>query len=151
MKEEVQNLIDGVIVSSFHESGPEIIENTSSLSLSEAFNLNIKLLTSLSPGIPEEFNVVSTFGSFPTDNKNLICVTSLLRLRGVSPDDERVETFGREIAIHLITRSKMLSKFVDYVELSIYNLLMQDKINSQIEFEQETFLTKLIEYLTKMK
>jgi hypothetical protein len=146
-KEERKTITEGLLVTVFEDDGPTNIYNSSSLDESEAFAMAIKTLTAIGSSTPFSPGEVRSHGPLPTPREPLFAIAYMFSLKADHSMDSRITQFGRMVIFWIITSSRSIIKYNDFIIRSIKRNLRLYQINSDTDLYDKERLKKIDEKL----
>jgi len=146
-KEERKSITEGLLVTIFEDDGPANIYNSSSLDESEAFAMAIKTLTAIGSSTPFSTGEIRSHGPLPTPRDPLFAIAYMFSLKADHSMDNRITQFGRMIIFWIITSSRSIIKYNEFIIRSIKRNLRLYQINSDTDLYDQERLKKIDERL----
>ena len=146
-KEERKAITEGLLVTVFEDDGPANIYNSSSLDEGEAFAMAIKTLTAIGSSTPFSPGEIRSHGPLPTPRDPLFAIAYIFSLKADHSMDNRISQFGRMIIFWIITSSRSIIKYNEFIIRSIKRNLRLYQINSDSDLYDQERLKKLDEKL----
>lgn len=140
-------LTDGLIVTMFMDTGPEIVYNSSPLDFDEALGMILKNLTAIGTNEPQEFGQVTSHGPMPTPRKMYIALAFLFHLKAKDSGDPRIAHFGRVTVFWIIAKSSTIAKYSNVLQQMIRRLLHFYRITNDSDLLKEDITKKIDEKL----
>ena len=146
-KEESKTLTDGLLVTIFEDEGPANIYNSSPLSEDEAFTMAIKTLTAIGSSTPFQPGEIRSHGPLPTPVDPLFAIAYMFSLKADNSMDSRISQFGRMVIFWIITSSRSIINYNEFIIRSIKRNLRLLQINSDTDLYDKERLKKIDEKL----
>ncbi len=111
----------GLFITVFFDSGPQVIFNTTIFSEEKALNLGVQGLTALQNGEDE-----TLYGPLPTPRAELLGFVFTLKLAVRESSDERIRILGRPVNMWIIVRKphiKTIFKNWDRMQIRLRNII----------------------------
>ncbi len=146
-KEERKTLTDGLLVTVFEDEGPANIYNSSPLTEDEAFAMAIKTLTAIGSSTPFQPGEIRSHGPLPTPRDPLFAIAYMFSLKAEKSIDNRISQFGRLVIFWIITSSRSIINYNEFIIRSIKRNLRLHQINSDTDLYDKERLKKIDEKL----
>ncbi len=146
-KEERKTITEGLLVTVFEDDGPANIYNSSPLDESEAFAMAIKTLTAIGSSTPFALGEIRSHGPLPTPREPLFAIAYMFSLKADHSMDSRISQFGRMVIFWIITSSRNIIKYNEFIIRSIKRNLRLYQINSDTDLYDQERLKKIDEKL----
>ncbi len=146
-KEEGNVITEGLLVTVFEDEGPANIYNSSSLDEGEAFAMAIKTLTAIGSSTPFAPGEIRSHGPLPTPRDPLFAIAYMFSLKADHSMDNRITQFGRLVIFWIITSSRSIIKYNEFIIRSIKRNLRLYQINSDTDLYDTERLKKIDEKL----
>ncbi|MHA1946454.1 MAG: hypothetical protein ACXAC6_00725 [Candidatus Hodarchaeales archaeon] len=146
-KEERKTITDGLLVTVFEDEGPANIYNSSPLSEDEAFTMAIKTLTAIGSSTPFQTGEIRSHGPLPTPRDPLFAIAYMFSLKAVNSMDNRISQFGRMVIFWIITSSRSIINYNEFIIRSIKRNLRLHQINTDTDLYDKERLKKIDEKL----
>jgi hypothetical protein len=142
-KDTTKALTDGLIVTVFEDDGPTNIYNSSPLADDEAFSMAIKTLTAIGTSQPFSPGEIRAYGPIPTPKDPYVSEAFMFSLAAKDSMDNRIAQFGRMIFFWVITTSKSISKYTEFLKLMVKRTLRVYNIVNDKDIYNEDILKKI--------
>jgi len=146
-KKESKTITEGLLVTIFEDDGPTNIYNSSSLDEGEAFAMAIKTLTAIGSSTPFSDGEIRSHGPLPTPRDPLFAIAYMFSLKADNSKDSRITQFGRMAIFWIITSSRTIIKYNEFIIRSIKRSLRLYQINSDTDLHDQERLKKIDEKL----
>ncbi len=146
-KEERKTITEGLLVTVFEDDGPTNIYNSSSLDENEAFAMAIKTLTAIGSSTPFSPGEIRSHGPLPTPRDPLFAIAYMFSLKADHSMDSRITQFGRMIIFWIITSSRSIIKYNEFIIRSIKRNLRLYQVNTDSDLYDQERLKKIDEKL----
>ena len=146
-KEESKTITDGLLVTVFEDEGPANIYNSSPLGEDEAFTMAIKTLTAIGSSTPFQPGEIRSHGPLPTPRDPLFAIAYMFSLKADRSIDNRISQFGRMVIFWIITSSRSIINYNEFIIRSIKRNLRLHQINSDTDIYDKERLKKIDEKL----
>jgi hypothetical protein len=146
-KEERKTITEGLLVTVFEDEGPANIYNSSPLGEDEAFTMAIKTLTAIGTSTPFSDGEIRSHGPLPTPRDPLFAIAYMFSLKADNSMDSRITTFGRMVIFWIITSSRSIINYNEFIIRSIKRNLRFYQINSDTDLYDLERMKKIDEKL----
>lgn len=145
-------LIEGLIVTAFRDTGPQVLYNYSSVAEEHAHNLSVKGMTSI--GMEAEREI---YGPLPVPGeKNRQCLAYTFFLGAPESQDSRIAKLGRQIVIWIIFDGDRKRDALESAQVLqfLFRVLIRDLGLEQdfdlTAFQVEAILAKIRSFLSML-
>ncbi|MFX0113531.1 MAG: hypothetical protein ACFFB3_03200 [Candidatus Hodarchaeota archaeon] len=140
-------LTEGIIITIFHDDGPQNVYNSSPLNETEAFSMVLKNLTAIGTEDPHPLGEVHAYGPLPTPKPQFFALAFLSHLKAKDSADVRIAQFGRVAVLWVATRSTTTAKYATVLKQMIRRLFHFYRITSDSDLLKEGIMKKIDEKL----
>ena len=141
--EESKPITNGLLVTIFEDEGPANIYNSSPLSEDEAFTMAIKTLTAIGSSTPFQSGEIRSHGPLPTPRDPLFAIAYMFSLKANNSRDSRIAQFGRMVIFWIITSSRSIINYNEFIIRSIKRNLRLHQINQDIDMYDKERIKKI--------